>query len=127
MISPPSSFADIFIPSSDVDHTLGTYDLFLHNLKTHGLTEMTKIHAMDSIETSKKFEDNSIDFIHFDGNHNMDYVRDEIFAWQPKLKKDSVIAGHVYNALRPVIDSIFGNDLIVINKESYVVKLGNGI
>ena len=103
------------------------YDLFLHNLKTHGLTEMTKIHAMDSIETSKKFEDNSIDFIHFDGSHNMDYVRDEIFAWQPKLKKDSVIAGHDYSALRPVIDSIFGNDLIVINKESYVVKVGNGI
>ena len=82
---------------------------------------------MDSIEASKKFEDNSIDFIHFDGNHNADYVRDEIFAWQPKLKKDSVIAGHDYNHLRGTIDFIFGNDLIVINDESYVVKIGDGI
>tara|TARA_Y100000310_G_scaffold268034_1_gene280450 strand:+ start:456 stop:1076 length:621 start_codon:yes stop_codon:yes gene_type:complete len=102
------------------------YDLFLHNLETYGLTEMTEIHAMDSIEASKTFEDESIDFIHFDGSHASDYVKAEISAWLPKLKENSVIAGHDYPALYMTINSIFGNHIQVVNDESYIVKLGNG-
>ena len=102
------------------------YELFLHNLETYGLTEMTEIHAMDSIEASKTFEDNSIDFIHFDGSHASEYVKAEISAWLPKLKENSVIAGHDYPALYMTINSIFGNHIQVINNESYIVKLGNG-
>ena len=103
------------------------YDLFIHNLETYNLTDMTTIHAKDSIEASKDFEDNSIDFIHFDGDHNPNYVREEIQAWLPKLKEDSIIAGHDYKWLHPVIDSVFGKQHVWnVNNESYLVRIGQG-
>ena len=103
------------------------YDLFLHNLESCGLTNMTTIHAKDSIEASKDFEDSSIDFIHFDGSHDYRYVKEEIKAWFPKLKEDSVIAGHDYDSLSSVIDEVFGDQVETINNESYIVVLGKGL
>jgi hypothetical protein len=102
------------------------YGLFLDNVERNGLTEITTVHSMDSIEASKDFEDDSIDFIHFDGSHDFTYVKDEIFGWIPKLKENSIIAGHDYPSLRHVIDPIFGEYLTVVNNESYIVELGEG-
>ena len=52
---------------------------------------------MDSIEASKKYEDNSIDFVFIDANHDYDYVKKDIEAWFPKVKTGGVIAGHDYH------------------------------
>lgn len=42
------------------------------------------------------FEDNSIDFIHLDGDHSYDGVLSDLIAWYPKMKSGSVISGHDY-------------------------------
>ena len=107
------------------------YDLFLHNLEMNGISEMTSIHAKDSIEASSDFEENSIDFIHFDANHNSDYVSAELEAWFPKLKENSFIAGHDYRDLKPAVDKFFVSKKLrvvpVNNYESYAVKIGDGL
>lgn len=101
-------------------------DLFISNVEKCGLTEQTLIHKSDSIRASNRFDDNSIDFIHFDGDHDIDYVRTEISAWLPKMKENSVIAGHDWPSVAGVIREFF-EDIEVFNDESYVVKLGKGI
>jgi hypothetical protein len=41
---------------------------------------------MESIEASKQFEDNSVDYVYIDGNHDYKYVLNDIMAWWPKIK-----------------------------------------
>lgn len=84
----------------------------------------------DSIEIAKsgKFAEKSIDFIFIDGNHTYPYVRDELLAWLPYMKEDSVILCHDYNGsegIRQAAKEIFGlNNLnFTENRDSYFVNM----
>lgn len=49
-----------------------------------------------SQEACEKFEDNSIDFIHIDGDHSYESVRNDINIWWQKVKKGGIMSGHDY-------------------------------
>lgn len=42
------------------------------------------------------FEDESLDFVYIDGNHEYSYVKEDIDLWYPKIKKGGLISGHDY-------------------------------
>jgi hypothetical protein len=46
-----------------------------------------------SVEGSKHFEDNSLDFVYIDGNHDYKYVLEDLKAWYPKVKKGGYLCG----------------------------------
>jgi len=43
-----------------------------------------------------KFEDESLDFVFIDGNHQYEWVKKDIEMWVPKVKPGGLIAGHDY-------------------------------
>lgn len=43
------------------------------------------------------FEDNSIDFIYIDGNHQYEFVKSDLENFVPKIKNGGFISGHDYN------------------------------
>jgi len=47
-----------------------------------------------SIEISKSFKDNSLDFVYIDANHQYNYVYDDIKTWYKKIKINGVLCGH---------------------------------
>jgi len=49
-----------------------------------------------SVEASKDFEDESLDFVYIDGNHNFMSIAEDLYVWTPKVKKGGVISGHDY-------------------------------
>jgi hypothetical protein len=49
-----------------------------------------------SIEASLEFEDESLDFVYIDANHDFDYVMEDIIAWSRKVKRGGIVAGHDY-------------------------------
>ena len=49
-----------------------------------------------SVNASKRFNDNSLDFIFIDACHDYECVKEDLHTWYPKLKKDGIIAGHDY-------------------------------
>jgi ABC-type amino acid transport substrate-binding protein len=49
-----------------------------------------------STEAAKDFEDESLDFVYIDGNHDFYHTVEDINAWLPKIKKDGIISGHDY-------------------------------
>lgn len=64
----------------------------IERLKPHGdRYEMIKAYSMDAV---KDFEDESLDFIYIDGNHNFKNVTDDIAEWSKKVKKGGLIMGH---------------------------------
>ena len=64
-----------------------------------------------SVNASKQIPDDSVDFVFIDAAHDYDNVRDDILAWQPKVKKGGVMAGHDYIPTYPgvmrAVDEIF--------------------
>lgn len=49
-----------------------------------------------SIDAVKRFDDESIDFVYIDGNHQYDFVMNDIREWTKKLKKGGIMSGHDY-------------------------------
>ena len=52
------------------------------------------------MEAVPKFEDNSLDFVHIDGDHSFDYVMMDIIEWSKKLKEGGVMACHDFHVGR---------------------------
>ncbi len=53
-----------------------------------------------SPEESKRFENESLDFVYIDGMHDHISVKQDMDAWWPKLKTGGVMAGHDFNPVK---------------------------
>lgn len=49
-----------------------------------------------SMEAVKDFEDESLDFVYIDANHEFIHVAEDIHYWSKKVKKGGIISGHDY-------------------------------
>jgi hypothetical protein len=49
-----------------------------------------------SVEASRQFKKESLDFVYIDANHALPYVVADIAAWEPVVKRGGIIAGHDY-------------------------------
>lgn len=49
-----------------------------------------------SEEAAKLIADESLDFVYIDGNHQYEFVKKDIEAWYPKVKKGGIIGGDDY-------------------------------
>lgn len=52
------------------------------------------IRREDSVDSSKKVTDNSLDFVFIDGDHTYEGVKRDIEAWKPKIRKGGWLIGH---------------------------------
>lgn len=55
-----------------------------------------KIIRKTSMEAVEDFEDESLDFVYIDGNHQFRYIAEDLVEWSKKVKKGGVICGHDY-------------------------------
>lgn len=53
-----------------------------------------------SIDAMKHFEDESLDFVYIDANHEYSYVMDDIEGWSKKVRKGGIVSGHDYYEVR---------------------------
>lgn len=49
-----------------------------------------------SLEVVDDFEDESVDFVHIDGDHTFDFVMQDIIRWAPKVRKGGLVLCHDY-------------------------------
>lgn len=49
---------------------------------------------MDSVLAATYVEDGSLDFVFIDANHLYEYVRADIVAWLPKVRREGLLIGH---------------------------------
>ena len=67
------------------------YEDFLKNIEpVKGVINPIK---MSSIEASKLYKPNSLDFIFIDASHDEMSVREDLTYWMPRLKENGMIAG----------------------------------
>ena len=56
--------------------------------------EFVKKMSMDAV---KDFNDNSLDFVYIDGNHDYQYVVNDIAEWSKKVRPGGIVSGHDYS------------------------------
>lgn len=55
--------------------------------------EIVREFSMDAV---KHFNDNTLDFVYIDGNHEFRHVVDDICEWTKKVRPGGIVAGHDY-------------------------------
>lgn len=105
---------------------------FSNNIKS--VQEYINPVAGTSVDVSKLYLDNSLDFVFLDAGHDYDSVHDDILAWFPKVKDGAILGGHDYNdfegitrnnvgkGVRQAVDEIFKT--VNVSKSSWWIKKG---
>lgn len=101
---------------------------FLRNIEP--VKEYVNIVRSDSVEASKLYADESLDFVFIDASHHYKYVKADLDAWYPKVKKGGFIGGHDYdppfrtpNGIHGVyeaVNELFPNDFQVVDEVSWI-------
>lgn len=68
------------------------YNLAVDRLKPYNC-EIVRKFSMDAV---KDFEDESLDFVYIDGNHDFEHTTEDVSAWYKKVKRGGILAGHDY-------------------------------
>lgn len=74
------------------DQQHGNFELAKERLKDFDVTYLRN----KSTEAVFHVEDESLDFVYIDGNHDFDYVMEDLIGWSRKVKPGGLIAGHDY-------------------------------
>lgn len=108
-------------------HNLQPYIAYSNNIRKFQANVITIVG--DSIEISQLFKDNTIDFLYIDGDHS-EYCIKELKNWLPKMKENSLIAGHDYDGsihVRKACKKYLGIFHTTSNNASYYKQIGDGI
>ena len=120
-----------------IDHWLGSeehrgndkvnidslYEDFLKNIEpVKGIVYPVR---MTSIEASKLYKPNSLDFIFIDASHDEQSVKADLTYWMPRLKEDGVIAGDDINneGVANAVKWFFDNEKLDILGRQWLVDL----
>ena len=63
-----------------------------------------------SMDAVKDFDDESLDFVYIDANHEFDFVMQDLIEWSKKVRKGGMVSGHDYYRTRgmgvvPAVDA----------------------
>jgi predicted O-methyltransferase YrrM len=94
----------------------GLYNEFINNIQP--IKSAINPIRMTSVDASKLYEEDSLDFIFIDGAHDYNSVKEDIEHWFPKLKKGGYIAGddYAWPSVMNAVDGYFGKDNITTIK-----------
>lgn len=98
----------------------GLYNEFLKNIEP--VKSVINPIRMSSIEASKLYKDNSLDFIFIDGAHDYFNVKQDVEHWFPKIKVGGYITGddYAWPSVSNAVDEYFGkNNVTSIKAPAY--------
>ena len=76
------------------------------------------VHQMTSVEASKKIEDESLDWVFIDANHDYEYIKENLEIWSKKVKSGGIISGHDYGnkwkGIKKAVDEFVPSDKLHI-------------
>lgn len=73
------------------------YQKAISRLSKYPNVELIRKMSMEAVED---FEDESVDFVYIDGNHQFRYIADDMYEWWKKLRKGGILCGHDYAYFR---------------------------
>ena len=102
------------------------YDEFLRNIKPLQDNKLEIISIKDRSDNAyKTFDDNSIDFLYIDGSHLYENVKKDIELYFPKMKPNSIMAGHDWQSEDVVraVEEFFGKNKVTLNLNTWMMPI----
>ena len=99
------------------------YENFLKNIEpVKGVINPIK---MNSLDASKLYKPNSLDFVFIDASHDVQSVKADLTYWMPRMKEDAVIAGDDINnaEVATAVRWFFDNEKLDIAGRQWFVDL----
>ena len=91
-----------------------SHKIFFHNFLNRAAmwAEKVRILTLSSVEAATVFKPETFDWVFIDGNHEYEYVGNDIIAWGPLVKKGGWLCGHDYDrdgcsGVKTAVDEIF--------------------
>ena len=75
------------------------YNTFINNMKP--LEGYYSVVRMLSVDASKTYKNESLDFVFIDASHEYENIKEDIEAWFPKIKRGGYLAGDDYDNFWP--------------------------
>ncbi len=72
------------------------FDVLYGEAKTRLAPYNCTILKKGSLDAAKVFEDNSLDFVYIDANHDFPNITNDIHTWKKKVRIGGIISGHDY-------------------------------
>lgn len=72
------------------------YDAILENAKTNLKGFDVNFIRKFSADALADFEDDSLDFVYIDANHDLLHVTEDLIGWSKKVKPGGIVSGHDY-------------------------------
>ena len=78
----------------------------------------TNFMIMESVQASKQIQDEFLDLVFIDADHQRKSVHSDIINWFPKVRNGGMICGHDYDnpeheGVRKAVDEIFNSSVMV--------------
>ena len=87
------------------------YSTFINNMKP--LEGYYNAVRMSSVDASKTYKNESLDFVFIDASHECERVKEDIEAWFPKVKIGGYLAGHDYDLYFPDVEKAVNESPLV--------------
>jgi len=100
------------------------YEDFLENIKpVKGAVNPVRA---NSVEASRLYKPNSLDFIFIDASHDEESVKEDLAFWMPRMKDNGVIAGDDINneGVANAVRWFFDHEKLDIIGRQWMVDLG---
>ena len=104
-------------------HYENIYDQFIHNIEP--VKDVVKPIKGNSVDVSKTYPLESIDFVFIDAAHDFHNAFQDISAWFGRVKQGGVIAGHDYNSsagVKKAVDMFFGESNILNTDNCWIYE-----
>jgi predicted O-methyltransferase YrrM len=77
----------------------------LREYRNAGKAHLIRKWSMDAV---RDFDDESLDFVYIDANHEFDYVIEDIIEWSRKVRPDGIVSGHDFfkNRTMGVVEAV---------------------
>lgn len=81
----------------------GPYNALVAAMREHAPEELEYVRLVrtPSVMAARMFDDASVFFVFVDGSHHYEDVKADLAAWEPKIRKGGIFAGHDHNAMFP--------------------------
>lgn len=98
------------------------YNFFIK--RTQPYKNKLRIYKMKSTEAVNKIENESLDWIFIDANHEYEYIKENLEIWIPKVKKNGIVSGHDYGGkwtgIKQAVDEYVSNKIKLNIEECYI-------
>lgn len=90
-------------PEHLVQHDL---NVNYNNTKKRLVPYNCEIIRKSSTGALKDFGPESLDFVYIDGNHEYDYIKEDLIGWTKVVKKGYIISGHDYKSVKKELKGV---------------------